>query len=101
MTAFLSAHVAPLLANVTTDINNLENYNGTFEMIGGNHSREVFQSLIEDPSYGLQQAYHHRLVAVCKNLSDEEALALGKKYNMTAETELASTFYDDVKLTRH
>ena len=35
-----------------------------------------------------------------KNLSDEEALALGKEHNMTAETQLASTFYDDVKLTR-
>ena len=101
MTAFPSAHVAPLLANVTMDSDDLKNYDGTFEMIGGNHSREVFQSLIKDPIYGLQQSYHHRLAAVYKNLSDEEAVALGKEHNMTAETQLASTFYDDVKLTHH
>lgn len=101
VTAFPSAHVAPLLANITTHSDDLKSYGGTFEMIGGNHSREVFQSLIKDPIYGLQQSYHHRLAAVYKNLSDEEALALGKEHNTTAETQLATTFYDDVKLTRH
>lgn len=101
VTVFPSAHVAPLLANVTMDSDDLKNYDGMFEMIGGNHSREVFQSLIKDPIYGLQQSYHHRLAAVYKSFSDEEALALGKEHNMTAETQLASTFYDDVKLTRH
>ena len=44
----------------------------------------------------LQQAYHHRLAGVYKNLCDEEALILGKEHNMAAETQLASTFYDDV-----
>ena len=99
VTAFPSAHVATLLANATMDFDDFKNYDGTLEMIGGNCSREVFQSLIKDPIYGLQQSYH-RLAAVYKNLSDEEALALGKEHNMTAETQLASTFYD-VKLTRH
>ena len=82
------------------DSDDLKNYDGTFEMIGGNHLRQVFQSLIKDPIYALQQSYHHRLAAVYKNVSDEEAVALGKEHNMTAQTQLASTFYD-VKLTRH
>lgn len=67
VTAFPSAHVAPLLANITTDVDDVEDlkdYSGTYEMIGGNHSREVFQSLIKDPIYGLQQGYHHRLAGV-------------------------------------
>ena len=37
-----------------------------------------------------------------KNLSDKEALALGRQhnYNITSETHLQSKFYDDVKMTR-
>lgn len=71
-----------------------------FEMIGGNHSREVFQTLIKEPLYRLQHSYHFRLAAIYCNLTDDEALALGKQHNMTAETQLPSKFQDDVKLTR-
>ena len=102
ITAFPAAHVVPLLANVETDSafdkEHMDEY--TYEMIGGNHSRQVFQELVKEPIYRLQQSYHHRLAALYHNLN-EEALALGKQHNMTAETQLASKFFDDVKLTRH
>ena len=87
-------HVALLLANINPgpkfefDSKKLDKYR--FEMIGGNHSREVFQSLI----------------VVCKILSTmavyrgKETLTLGKQHNMAAGAHLQSKFRDDVKLTR-
>ena len=103
ITTFPTAHVAPLLANVETDSafdkDHLERYE--YEMIGGNHSRQVFQELVQEPIHRLQKSCHHRLAALYHNLTDEKALALGKQHNMTAETQLASKFYDDVNLTRH
>ena len=96
-------HVAPLLANINPapefefDSKKLDKYR--FEMIGGNHSREVFQSLIEEPIYRLQNSFHNRLAAVYRGLTDKEALTLGKQHNMAAETRLQSKFRDDVKLT--
>lgn len=99
-----TAHVAPLLANVqlssgqTFDPENLEAYQ--YEMIGGNHSREVFQMLIQDPIYRLQNSFHCRLAAVYVGLSDEEALSLGKQHNISAEIQLPSKFQDDARLTR-
>ena len=95
--------MAPLLANVETDFafdkEHMDEY--TYEVIGRNHSRQVFQEFVKEPIYRLQQSYHHRLAALYHNLNDEEAVVLGKQHNMTAETQLASKFYDDVKLTRH
>ena len=101
--AYPTLHVAPLMANIDQQITefdseSLDKYK--YEMIGGNHSREVFQSLIEEPIYRLQKSYLYRLAAVYRGLTDKEALALGKQHNLTAETHLQSKFRDDVKLTR-
>ena len=97
-------HVSPLLANI--DIQAGEDFDSadltkySYEMVGGNHSREVFQSLLEQPLYQMHKSFNCRLAAVYKNLSDKEALALGRQHNLTSETHLQSKFYDDVKLTR-
>ena len=67
-----TAHVAPLLANVqlstgqSFDADDLETYQ--YEMIGGNHSREVFQMLVTDPIHRLQKCFHSRLAAVYTGL---------------------------------
>ena len=99
-----TAHVAPLLANVQLspgqafDSENLEGYN--YEMIGGNHSREAYQLLLEDPVHRLHESFHFRPTAVYANLSDNEALALGRQHNLSSEVQLPSKFQDDVRLTR-
>lgn len=99
-----TAHVAPLLANVrlssgqSFDADNLGAYQ--YEMIGGNHSRKVFQMLVEDPIHSLQNCFHFRLAAVYTGLTDKEALALGRQHNISAEIQLPSKFQDDVRLTR-
>ena len=99
-----TAHVAPLLANVqlstgqSFDADDLEAYQ--YEMIGGNHSREVFQMLVKDPIYGLQKPFQFRLAAVYTGLTDKEALALGRQHNITSEVQLPSKFQDNVRLTR-
>ena len=99
-----TAHVAPLLANVQLspgqafDSENLEGYN--YKMIGGNHSREAYQLLLEDPVHRLHESFHFRPTAVYANLSDNEALALGRQHNLSSEVQLPSKFQDDVRLTR-
>ena len=96
-----TAHVAPPLANVqlstgqSFDADDLEAYQ--YEMIGGNHSREV---LVKDPIYRLQKSFQFRLAAVYTGLTDKEALALGRQHNITSEVQLPSKFQDDVRLTR-
>ena len=56
--------------------------------------------MIINPVYRLHQSFHSRLAAVYVNLSDKEALALGKQHNISAEIQLPSKFQDDVRLTR-
>ena len=85
-----SAVVAPLVANVQLPEdspfmeNQMDSY--TFEMIGGNHTREVLQKLPEEPLFRMENSLHHRLAVVYKNLTDEEALSLGKMHNLAGET---------------
>ena len=98
------AIVAPLVANIQLsgddafDENNMDCY--TFEMIGGNHSRTVLQKLIEEPILRLEASLQHRLAIVYRNLTDEEALSIGKLHNLAGETHLCTKFQDDVKMTR-
>ena len=90
-----TAHVAPLLANVqlstgqSFDADDLEAYQ--YEMIGGNHSKEVFQMLVKDPIlYRLQKSFLFRLAAVYTGLTDKEALAFGRQHNRTSIAEQIS-----------
>ena len=69
-------------------------------MIGGNHSRTVLQKLIEEPMLQLEASLQCRLAIVYKNLTDEEALSIGKMYNIAGETHLCTKFQDDIKMTR-
>ena len=95
--------MAPLLANVQLsagqafDAENLEGY--SYEMIGGNHSREAYQ-LLKDPVHRLHESFHFRPTAVYANLTDNEALALGRQHNLSSGVQLPSKFQDDVRLTR-
>ena len=96
--------MAPLLANVKLsagqefDSENLEGY--IYEMIGGNHSREAYQLLLQDPIHGLHESFRFRPTAVYANLTDNEALALGRQQNLNSGVQLPSKFQDDVRLTR-
>ena len=98
------AIVAPLVANIQLsdddafDENKMDCY--TFEMIGGNHSRTVLQKLIEEPMMRLEASLHHRLAIIYKNLTNEEALSIGKMHNLAGETHLCTKFQDDAKMTR-
>ena len=99
-----NAIVAPLVASIKLAGNerfnekDLESY--TYEMIGGNHSRTVLQKLIDEPLLRLEASLHHRLAIVYQNLTDEEALSIGKMHNLAGETHLCSKFQDDVRMTR-
>ena len=99
------AVVAPLVANITLppgsqlEEGNLEYYE--FEMIGGNHSRLVFQRLLSDPLFQSNPAVTHRSAVVYANLNDDEALILGQEHNTAAEAHLASKFQDEVCLARN
>ena len=98
------AIVAPLVASVQLsgddqfNANDMDSY--TFEMIGGNHSRTVLQKLIDKPMLRLEASLHHRLAVVYRNLTDEEALSIGKMHNLASETHLCTKFQDDVRMTR-
>jgi hypothetical protein len=48
----------------------------------------------------LEASLHHRLAVVYRNLTDEEALSIGKMHNLASETHLCSKFQDDVRMTR-
>ena len=80
------------------DENKMDCY--TFEVIGGNHSQTVLQKLIEEPMMWLEASLQHRLAIACKNLTDEEALSIGKMHNLAGETHLCTKFQDDVKMMR-
>ena len=69
-------------------------------MIGGNHSREAYQLLLKDQLHRLHESFHFRPTAVYANLTDSEALALGRQHNLNSEVQLPSKFQDDVRLTR-
>ena len=96
------AIVAPLVANIPLsgddafDENKMDCY--TFEVIGGNHSQTVLQKLIEEPMMRLEASLQHRLAIVYKNLTNEEAISIGKMHNLTGETHLCTKFQDDVKI---
>ena len=98
------AIVAPLVACIqlsedeTFNENDMDSY--SFEMIGGNHSRTVVQKLIDEPLLRLEESLHNRLAVVYRNLTDEEALSIGKMHNLAGEAHLCSKFQDDVRMTR-
>ena len=99
-----NAVVAPLVANITLppgnhlEEGNLEYYD--FEMIGGNHSRLVFQRLLNSPLFKSNPAVTHRSAVVYANLS-VEAVVVGQEHNAAAEDHLASKFQDEVHLARN
>ncbi len=70
-----------------------------YEMLGGNHSRQAYQALLQQPMYRLRLDIQKRPTIVYANLTDE-ALTVGKSHNMAAETHLPTKFQDDVKLAR-
>ena len=100
-----NAIVAPLVANVQFPQgqnrfveSEMESYK--FEMIGGNHTRTVVQKLLKEPLFRLDQHLHSRLCVVYADLSNEEALTIGRQHNLASETHLPTKFQDDVKLLR-
>ena len=99
-----NAIVAPLVGNIVLppghrlEEENLEYYD--YEMIGGNHSRLVFQLLLNEPLLRSNPSITHRSTVVYANLDDEEALVLGQEHNISAEHHLASKFEDEVRLAR-
>ena len=70
-------------------------------MIGGNHSRLVFQHLLNDPLFQSNPAVTRRSAVVYANLNDDEALILGQEHNTAAEVHLASKFQDEVHIARN
>ena len=100
-----NAIVAPLVANVHFPQgrnhfmeSEMETYQ--FEMVGGNHTRTVLQKLLEEPLLRLDQSLHSRLCVVYTDLTNEEALTIGRQHNLAGETHLPTKFQDDVKLVR-
>lgn len=71
-----------------------------FEMIGGNHTRTVLQKLLSEPLTRLDQSLKHRLAVVYAELSNEEALTVGRQHNLACETHLPTKFQDDVRMLR-
>lgn len=69
-------------------------------MLGGNHSREVFQKLIKEPKMRLLAAVQERPAVVYANLNDEKALLIGRSHNIAGEIRLATKFRDDVELVK-
>jgi hypothetical protein len=86
------AIVAPLVCSIQLsgddqfNEDDMDSY--TFEMIGGNHSRTVLQKLIDQPMLRLEASLYHRLAVVYRNLTDEEALSIGKMHNLAGENHV-------------
>lgn len=72
----------------------------TFETIGGNHSRVVFQRLLCEEEFCSDPACQSRPAIVYANLTDEEAILVGSKHNATTEFHLPTKFQDSVRRAR-
>lgn len=99
-----NAIVAPLVANISLppgtkfEEKDLPYYK--YEMLGGNHSRVIFQKKLKDPKNRLFKNFLEKPAVVFGNLTDDEALLVGCSHNVSGEIRLATKFRDNIEVAR-
>ena len=62
---------------------------------------QVFQNLANNIQFSASRAVNYRTAVVYANLTDEEALQIGRSHNEMTGTNLPPKFRDDVTLARN